>query len=263
LVAQDIENNSKSDIATLFSKEHLRFIHSRSLSKKPRRNKRESQAHGVWQELQKLISGTDLPPSSPDGLSRTINQHLVGLAVNMDNLWTGNIYSKMLDYLLKILLRLHLAPIREKTLYDRKKAYRKKAGKTSTNTASQLSSSLWRRKYKSLCNSLAKELEKHNGDQTQKGPQAILKTLQRHSSRKPTALAPEVTGGNIAEDGDENLPEGEDLADIMERYIEINKDVDQDDIEEDLELEFGEDVQQDAEGLGTSASSSSASGVPG
>jgi len=173
----------------------------------------------------------------------------------------------MLDYLLKTLLRMHLAPRREAALYDRKKAHRTRSEKRSTNAASLLSlsnNSLWKKKHKSLCNALAKELVRYDGDRTKKGPQVILKALQNHSGRKPTgsvsASASASTSASTSASasastftsGDGNLPE-EDLDDILEEHLEFNQDGDLDNIEEDLDLDFNEEVQN----VGNPSSSSS------
>lgn len=48
-----------------------------------------------------------------DGCSHTINEAVREFTTAVKNLWNGSIYSKMLEFLLRILLRLHLAPRRE------------------------------------------------------------------------------------------------------------------------------------------------------
>ncbi|KAF9342862.1 hypothetical protein BGX34_007530, partial [Mortierella sp. NVP85] len=52
-------------------------------------------------------------------MSTTINEHVRLLSTAVNNLWTGCIYKKSLDYLLRIVLRLRLAPEREKEYWNR------------------------------------------------------------------------------------------------------------------------------------------------
>ena len=47
-------------------------------------------------------------------MSFTTNAHIRQFATNVDNLWTGSLKTKLLDYLLRVVLRVKLAPTREK-----------------------------------------------------------------------------------------------------------------------------------------------------
>ncbi|KAF9943632.1 hypothetical protein BGZ72_003636, partial [Mortierella alpina] len=46
-------------------------------------------------------------------MSFTTNAHIRQFATNVDNLWTGSLKNKLLDYLLRVVLRVRLAPVRE------------------------------------------------------------------------------------------------------------------------------------------------------
>ncbi|KAL1926017.1 hypothetical protein VTP01DRAFT_7110 [Rhizomucor pusillus] len=52
-------------------------------------------------------------PKSPKGMSNMVNCTVQNFAKDMANIWNGNIFKKALEYLVRKLLRLHLAPQRE------------------------------------------------------------------------------------------------------------------------------------------------------
>ncbi|KAF9345233.1 hypothetical protein BGX34_004913 [Mortierella sp. NVP85] len=52
----------------------------------------------------------------------------------VNNLWEGPLYAKLQDHLLTVLLRIHLAPVREQTNMDKKKKFAKTTDTTQTHT---------------------------------------------------------------------------------------------------------------------------------
>ncbi|KAF9344070.1 hypothetical protein BGX34_006019, partial [Mortierella sp. NVP85] len=123
----------KDDISDLLSAPHLKSLHTHFLSSSDRHMKRD--AHPTWTRLANLMQSSSetsfdnaqssttadakpTPTKSPNGLSGTIQVHIQEFAVSVDNLWCGSIYDKLLDYLLRILLRLHLAPNRERNTHE-------------------------------------------------------------------------------------------------------------------------------------------------
>ena len=82
----------------------------------------KSTAHPLWDQAIKMLEDTSVAPSlsTPvEGYSRTISEHLQQLSTAESNMWSGAIYPKSLDYLIRILLRLHLAPKREASYKER------------------------------------------------------------------------------------------------------------------------------------------------
>ena len=77
--------------------------------------------HDIWNKAAEIVKQTSQVeiPRSPQGMSTTINEHARLLSTAVSNLWTGAIYKKSLDYLLRILLRLQLAPERENKYWNR------------------------------------------------------------------------------------------------------------------------------------------------
>ncbi|KAF9397688.1 hypothetical protein BGZ76_008342, partial [Entomortierella beljakovae] len=97
-------------------------MYSRFLSEKKRGQGSGDEKHPVWTEICKNIrdsSDTSNLLESPGGLSFTINEHIRQFSTAVSNLWEGSIYTKTLDYLTRILLRLHLAPQRERGLMEK------------------------------------------------------------------------------------------------------------------------------------------------
>src|SRR5690349_13139772 len=78
--------------------------------------------HPLWTKIVRLIHDTSdtMDLAQPmDGLSSTTSEAIRELATSMKNLWEGNICQKLLDYLLRFLLRIFLAPEREKRNKER------------------------------------------------------------------------------------------------------------------------------------------------
>jgi len=246
-ISQNIERqlnhqtDKKSDIANLFTKEHLTFLHARLLTKSENtRYEKGNIQHPVWKSLLDSISTNGLP-ISPAGLSRTISEHLGILSTNILNMWSGTIYSKSLDYLLRILLRLHLAKNREESYKKRCNTY---ASNPRNISKKGMTASSWKRRLKSLCNTLAGEIEVNRV----KGIQSTLKGLCLLQEYKPTSAS-----GNISDTANDQSVSEETLEDMLDQMIEKNPDIDLDDISWD---EYGDEATApDVETLGSSSMS--------
>ena len=128
---------SKDDLAHFLSQDHLQFMYARFLG--PRREHIDDEGsttksqpagdesavrgqHDVWSKAVEIVkqgSSKIEIPRSLQGMSTTNNEHVRLLSTAVSNLWTGAIYKKSLDYLLRILLRLQLAPERENKYWNR------------------------------------------------------------------------------------------------------------------------------------------------
>ncbi|KAF9407832.1 hypothetical protein BGZ76_005978, partial [Entomortierella beljakovae] len=187
-----LENSSRDDFTQLLSQSHLQFIHTEFLSSYTRKKKVEGSdtkdiKHPVWQRAADAIwtSDTDNLTCSPTGISHTITEQIRQFSTSVSNLWHGSILNKSMEYLLRILLRLHLAPERERRFKEgaRLACERKKAMVKKPTT---ISKTLWNRKTLLLCDELAMV---HQGKRNDKFTriQAILGTLLKLHSIKPTS----------------------------------------------------------------------------
>jgi len=130
-------------------------------------------------------------------MSFTTNAHIRQFATNVDNLWTGSLKTKLLDYLLRVVLRVRLAPTREKKNKARiiELAARKKeeiqTKKDVRKAENRMSRTLW--KSRILC--LTDDLERATRDdlwnaskdqyRRQKHVQAILEKLVVLKGQEP------------------------------------------------------------------------------
>ncbi|KAG0246074.1 hypothetical protein BGX31_004728 [Mortierella sp. GBA43] len=124
LVESIKSKSKKDDLSTLLSQGHLQYLYSHFMGTL-RGKGNVSERHPIWDLLTHPIqskSDTESIPEPPRGLTMTINTCLRELAVNIDVMWSGSIYDKLLDYLLRVLLRLHLAPLREQRYWDNRQA---------------------------------------------------------------------------------------------------------------------------------------------
>ncbi|KAF9940150.1 hypothetical protein BGZ65_007905, partial [Modicella reniformis] len=121
LAANIDKQSGKDDISSLLSSGHLKSLYARFLSSSQKETSVNNK-HPVWNKLEENIrNSSDVNDLSkaPNGISLTINQHIQEFATNVENIWQGSTYNKLLDYLLRILLRLHLAPKREQKTRER------------------------------------------------------------------------------------------------------------------------------------------------
>lgn len=156
-----------SDIANLLSKDHLQFLHTRFLG--VHGNIRTDGRRAVWIRGARAIQGPQALPKAPPNLSSTISESIKEYATSFSLMWSGKIFSQALDYLLRILLRIHLAPKRElkhkelkKAIAQRKEqaiAQRKQKARSDSGTMSRKA---WQSKVKRLCDSMADNIEAHD-----------------------------------------------------------------------------------------------------
>ncbi|KAF8945703.1 hypothetical protein BGZ46_005976, partial [Entomortierella lignicola] len=173
----DGSNTAKNDLPTLLSQGHLQHLYSQFLGvrntgkKSSNADKKSSSADdntsqsacSLWDKITKLVrenSDVTMPALSLDGLAFTINEHLKQLSTATSNMWEGSIYNKSMDYLLRILLRLHLAPERERKYQERKYQERIKSmtSKNKDTREQKMTKSLWKWKINRLCNQLYEAL---------------------------------------------------------------------------------------------------------
>ncbi|KAK3816156.1 MAG: hypothetical protein J3Q66DRAFT_431801 [Benniella sp.] len=180
------------DIASLLTSVHLQRLHTRFMS--PHQGESDeaissssaSSGHPLWSKAEDIIAQQlgkdDAPPLSPSGISRTITEHIGGYSTSVGNLWQGSIYRKLLDYLSRIVLRLHLAPEREKTFKSRVEASvkAKQAKKEDPSQQSgRASRSLVNSKVMSLCNELSEVEAMPASPRRTKRVKAIIAQLQQ------------------------------------------------------------------------------------
>jgi hypothetical protein len=159
-------NTTKNGLPTLLSQDHLQYLYSQFLgvrkSRKKASNAKDDTSQSeflLWDKVTGLIRETSdatMPNLSLDGLAFTINEHLRQLATVISNMWEGSIYKKSMDYLLRILLRLHLAPERERRYQERIKSRKPKNNDIRKQT---MTKSLWKYKINRLCNQLSEALQ--------------------------------------------------------------------------------------------------------
>ncbi|KAF8976640.1 hypothetical protein BGZ46_008101 [Entomortierella lignicola] len=192
--------------------------------------------HPTWKGLIDYISGASASasapaslfaptsgsgaPATPGDLSRTTNEHLTQYSTSVLNMWNGAIYSKSLEYLLRILLQLFLASKRENAYIEKRKALAAKnqkpisassKGKESISQASKrkkptpqssssqiLSKDIWKRHIKRLCDDLADKSENHQR-LNPKSIQAILKQLHKLTTQKPKPKSTSIPGPTPSE----------------------------------------------------------------
>ncbi|KAF9204906.1 hypothetical protein BGZ49_004733 [Haplosporangium sp. Z 27] len=175
--------------------------------------------------------------ATPGDLSRTINAHLTQYFTSVLNMWNGAIYSKSLEYLLRILLQLFLASKRENAYMEKRKALAAKNQKptsasfkgkepisqaskrkkpTPQSSSSQiLSKDIWKRHIKRLCDDLADKSENHQR-LNPKSIQAILKQLHKLATQKPKPKSTSIPGSTPSEGtskGDVKMKEAGDSLD--------------------------------------------------
>jgi hypothetical protein len=180
------DKRGDEDIDHLLSKEHIQFLHARLTPTMRMGNAGVDEKHPVWKKSVNLIrsnsDASSLPPAPPDGLSTTILELIGQYSTNVKNLWAGAIYKKSLEYLTRILLRLHLAPRREQKYKDQLKTYSK--SKKASNPSS-MSRKTWRWRTRTLCDELADLLRKGEDIQSSIRVQAVLKAIHNWQTKEP------------------------------------------------------------------------------
>jgi len=120
-----------TDLRDLLGYEHLGYLYARFLG--PDGTPQcSAETHPLWTHLADLIELQDgtsriyplgRPTDSGDhpllGLSNLVCEIRQEMATNIENLWTGAIYNKALEYLLRFSLRFRLAGLREERYYNK------------------------------------------------------------------------------------------------------------------------------------------------
>ncbi|KAI8363173.1 hypothetical protein B0O80DRAFT_492326 [Mortierella sp. GBAus27b] len=121
-IAANMEKKTrKDDITNLLSFGHLKSMYARFLSSS-QKGLTASNEHLVWHKTEDMIRSSSVMndlPKAPEGISTTIYAYIQEFATNIKNHWESPGYDKLLDYLMRILSRLHLAPLREQKTKDR------------------------------------------------------------------------------------------------------------------------------------------------
>ncbi|KAF9577684.1 hypothetical protein BGW38_006953, partial [Lunasporangiospora selenospora] len=186
LLPEHLEAKKKSDTATLLSHQFLNYIYSRFFGVQGVNAATEAK-HRVWKSVvDKFALDAERCPVDVTGRVSTVNEHLTQLATNIENLWNGPTYDKLLDHTLLLLLRLHLAPEREQKQRERK-ANRQATRQESSPKNAEMSKRRWKRTILELCNDLDRALDKDpigDGQRVQSILNRIVSTQAlRHSAQ--------------------------------------------------------------------------------
>ncbi|KAF9167971.1 hypothetical protein DFQ26_002196 [Actinomortierella ambigua] len=153
---RDKRSRDGQSLYALLSQGHLQRLHSAKLSSF---NRLQSEDNPHFKALSFAIGAPNSLQKSEKGLSTTIITHIRQFSTAVNNLWSGPIYNKALDYLLRILLRLHLAPNREAKYREKLKSFAQdKAAKSKTHPRRRASINA---RFKSRTKQLSNELWKH------------------------------------------------------------------------------------------------------
>ncbi|KAI9244487.1 hypothetical protein BDA99DRAFT_296499 [Phascolomyces articulosus] len=114
-----------SDLQSLFYDNHLQHIQSYHLGDK--KNSTNDPNHPFWYDL--TFKNCNLP-SIPQGISTTIASGIKEFSTSFKNMWEGAaIYKRVERKVIRVLLRLHLAPTREAIYVERVKKAMKAVAK--------------------------------------------------------------------------------------------------------------------------------------
>ncbi|KAF9920412.1 hypothetical protein BGZ65_011286 [Modicella reniformis] len=132
--------------------------------------------HPLWAKAVNMISSK--LPTAPEGLSRTSVEYFTQLATAITNIWSGSTYAKSLEYLTRVLLRLHLAPNREKAF---QRCSRLKAQGKETTRPQQWTRNYWKWRMSQLFKELVDARESGRTKRTK----PLLRLLLRTNNKKP------------------------------------------------------------------------------
>ncbi|KAF9954748.1 hypothetical protein BGZ72_004325, partial [Mortierella alpina] len=139
------------DLVGLHDRNFLNFVFARFMGTKGGREATEEK-HPTWTSIVQAIQSTTDSSCSEllPGMSHTAQEHVTLLATAHGNLWEGAVYRKALDYLTRILLRLHLAPVREAKHRERALSYTKRPQVNKKD----MSRKTWKWMVRTLCDDL-------------------------------------------------------------------------------------------------------------
>ncbi|KAF9080311.1 hypothetical protein BGX27_005531, partial [Mortierella sp. AM989] len=184
---KDNRISAKDDLTLLLTQPHLQFLHTQFLGSRGANQNTAEANHPVWMRGTRAIqppSADHKPPASPLGIYKTIEQHIRQFTTSIQNLWNGSVYEKSLDYLLRILLRLHLAPLRESKFKERIQAAKVK--RNTEKQPSTLSRKSWKRMVMGLCNELSDTIQcEITGEKKAKRLEEIVKRLKKLHQVEP------------------------------------------------------------------------------
>ncbi|KAI8391563.1 uncharacterized protein BYT42DRAFT_610776 [Radiomyces spectabilis] len=126
---QEFEDDNE-DYTKLFTQEHIQYIHQQYLGSSQTSS---AEKHPVWKELH--VDGFGDAPKMPRGLSHTTGSAVQIFARNTMKMWSGAIVNKAAEYVVRILLRLILAPTREAVHQSMIKKMSEKKKEQATNRA--------------------------------------------------------------------------------------------------------------------------------
>lgn len=129
-------------------------------------------------------------PIIPKNLSQTCAEMIREVAKDIDNLWSGAIYVKLLDYTLRILLRLHLAPRRERAHYERcrAKAIQKADEARSTDQRHTIGYKTWLSRMTALFEDLDQALDFTDAAKLERKVKTVLGLIAEHNLDKPAMV---------------------------------------------------------------------------
>ncbi|CAO3563764.1 unnamed protein product [Mortierella alpina] len=225
------------DVADLLSQGYLQFAQARILQPtSSARTQKGDQVHPTWKRAIDRMTTRHPVPDRTTG-SAAVNTATRQLAVAIKNHWDGPNYGKALDKLLRILLRIHLAPQREKAFYYRRKAFAiKKKQEAAQPNNKRLSGTSTKWKVAKLFNDLADAMTSNNDKRQQALLAQLLKLQLSHGDG--------AEGHDDADDADEqddvaNLTTSEaskhvpdaTVEDELDRLLEFDLDADMDEID--------------------------------
>ncbi|KAF9574644.1 hypothetical protein EC968_005874 [Mortierella alpina] len=178
------------DAAGLLSQDFLQFLHTRFMGS--RGTSAETKAkHPVWEMIASAIEDeSDADLRKLTGLTATVTEAIREFATAINNLWEGSIYKKLLDYLLRVLLRLHLAPVREQKTRDlrKRKALEKQRTiekKRAVEEGSRAHHKQWLRKTTDLLDQLSDIVESATEEVVRRRVPILLSLLREHQRLEP------------------------------------------------------------------------------
>ncbi|CAO3564587.1 unnamed protein product [Mortierella alpina] len=196
---QAIDNNTDSqellDAAGLLSQDFLQYLHTRFLG--PRGTSQEAKnKHPLWERIASAIEASlAFGRVKLQGLSATLNEAVREFTTAINNLWEGSIKKKSLDYLLRILLRLHLAPLREQKTRDlkhrrakeKKEALDNKKSREAAASTSRTQRKRWLSKTVDLMDQLSDVFESARDEVVRRRAPILLALITEHQRRMPRA----------------------------------------------------------------------------
>ncbi|KAF9575456.1 hypothetical protein EC968_003061 [Mortierella alpina] len=179
------------DAAGFLSQDFLQFLHTRFMGS--RGTSVETKAkHPVWEMIASAIEDeSDADLRKLTGLTATVTEAIREFATAINNLWEGSIFKKLLDYLLRVLLRLHLAPVREqktKELRKRKASEKERTIelKRAVEVGSRTQSKQWLRKTIDLLDQLSDVVESATEEVMRRREHQRLEPERREQKRLPS-----------------------------------------------------------------------------